>query len=173
MVDMETYDQDVTGEKKIITFDAEEGNFTASTVLTRRGYADGGSFAAELLPGTEVEIVTTVDKCVQKAASGIYIGKVVTFPDGAIPSTTKASGAYVRRVVGVELAYGHIVRRKLISTNQAVSPGDYIALANAAKTQFDKEEDTTSNLIALEAAGASSGKYIDCWQIGKAQTQAD
>jgi hypothetical protein len=156
------------------TFDLEEGNFTYNekTLLKSGEYREGGSFASQLDDGDFVEICTSADKTVQLSASGIQIGFIDGDPRGPLPGESKTSGNYTRRYGNIVLVGWKRVRVKLIATNQAVSPGDYLGIASG-KNVMDKEEDTTTNIVAIESADASSGIYIDALAKGVPQAVAD
>lgn len=155
------------------TFDLEEGNFTRNdAVITDKGLVGGGSFAAEVSEGEFVEIYTGADNTVQTAASGITIGFMDGPARGAIPKSSLTSGQYTRRYGNITLVGWRKIRAKLVAANAAVSPGNYLAL-DSTKIGFDKEEDTTSNVIAIESAGPSSGKAIWALEKGPVPNELD
>lgn len=155
------------------SFDVEEGNFTRNNaILSDKGIVGGGSFATEVTDGMWVEVYTGADMCVQKAASGIQIGFVDGDLRGALPASSLTSGNYTRRYANITLVGFKLIRAKLVAANGAVSPGDYLAI-DSTKVGYDKEEDTTSNVVALETAGASSGKAIWALEKGAAASEGD
>lgn len=156
-----------------ITFDVEEGNFTRNdAMLTDKGISGGGSFATEVTDGMAVQIYVGADMTVQKAASGIVIGFVDGPVRGGLPKSTLTTGNYTRRYANVTLQGFKLIRVKLVAANAAVGPGDYLAL-DSTKIGYDKEEDTTSNVIAMETAGASSGLSIWALEKGVIANEAD
>lgn len=160
-------------EKGGETFLIEEGNFTYNEkTLTHGGYEEGGSFASQLNDGDFVEIYTEADRTLQKSASGIQVGFIDGDPRGDLPYANKTSGNYVRRKANIELIGWKRITVKLISTNQAIKPGDYLGIA-AGKNVMDKEEDASTNVVAIQAAGASSGKTIEALAKGPFQAVAD
>lgn len=165
---------DRTGKKSGVTFYFEEGNFTRNENMdTDFGPSKGGSFASRMQDGMEVQICSSADWTVEKLASGIAIGRVNSpVIEGDLPRANANSGTYQRRFGRVEVD-GSIARVKLIATNQQIAAGDPLAVSGAGKTEYDKEEDTTTNVYALEAAAANSGKYIDVFRKGVSQNVAD
>lgn len=156
------------------TFDLEEGNFTRNdSLITDKGIAKGGSFAAEVSEGEFVQIYTSADNTVQTAASGIVIGFLDGPARGRLPAASKNSGQYTRRYGNITLVGFRKIRAKLVAANAAVAPGDYLAL-DSTKIGFDKEEDnTTSTVIALETADSSTGKAIWALEKGPVPNEAD
>ena len=154
----------------------EEGNFTRNNaLLTDSGIAGGGSFAAQLSDGDLVQIYAnaSTDRVCQKSASGLEIGYLDGDPVGALPAASANSGAYTRRKGNVVLMGGRVHKVKLDAANQAITAGDSLAIDTTNKNAFDKEEDTTSNVIALESAGASSGASILAFVVGVPTVEAD
>ena len=155
------------------TFDLEEGNFTVNTaMLTTKGIAKGGSFAAEIKEGQPVQIYTSADMTVQLGASGTVIGFMDGPARGALPTSSLTSGNYTRRYGNITLVGYRLIRVKLVAGNATVSVGDSLAI-DSTKLGFDKEEDTTSNVLAMEAASSSSGKYIWALEKGTLANEAD
>lgn len=157
------------------TFDIEEGNFTRNNeLITDKGIAKGGSFATPVSDGMAVQIYVSsgVDMTLQKAASGTVVGFVDGPLRGPLPKATASSGNYVRRYANVTLVGYRLIRVKLVAANAAVAPGDSLAL-DSTKMGYDKEEDTTSNVIAMETAGASSGLAIWALEKGPIANEAD
>ena len=170
---MSVYMYLVAKEGEGMSFNLEEGNFTRGTFRADEGVAKGGTYAAEIEDGDFVEIVTTADKCVQKAATGIKIGYMDGDPLYTNPSSSLTSGNYTRATGNIILMGGNVHKVKLDAGNQKVAPGDYLAIDTTNKNALDKEEDTTTNIIALEAADASSGKAILAFVRGNPVTEAD
>jgi hypothetical protein len=157
------------------TFDIEEGNFTRNdSMITDKGIAKGGSFATEVTDGMAVQIYvsTGVDMTLQKGASGTVVGFVDGPLRGALPKATASSGTYTRRYANVTLVGYRLIRVKLVAGNAAVAPGDSLAI-DSTKIGYDKEEDSTTNVIAMETAGASSGLAIWALEKGVAANEAD
>lgn len=168
---MTHYENSVDGGE---TFDLEEGNFTYNekTLIQSGEYREGGTFASQLDDGDFVEICTTADRTVQKSASGIQIGFIDGDPKGPLPASSKSSGAYTRRYGNITLVGWERIRVKLTDTNAEIDPGMYLGVA-AGKNEMDKEEDTTTNVVAIESAASSSGLYIDALAKGPVQAVAD
>lgn len=166
----------IVNSSRVDSFELEEGNFTFGRVLTQRGYEDGGSFASQLDGGEWLQIDVTADMTLELASTGIKIGHLSEEPQGPLPIADKASGAYVKRIGRVTLL-GAIWQVKLASTNAAINAGDYLAIDAGDKTSLDKEEDVASQptvFVALESAGAASGKGIYAIEIPKtAALEAD
>lgn len=172
------YGQDMTGRKPVVTFYAEEGNFTRNeNMLTDQGNARGGSFASQLYEGDEVQVYvsTDVDMTVAVLSTGLAIGRV-KYITGDIPKATATSGTFVRRIASVEVD-GFIEKVQLVHDNQAIQAGDFLAVASGHKDVYNKEEDSGSqptSLIALQHADASSGKYIKVLRrIAQSANEAD
>jgi hypothetical protein len=163
---------DIYGNMRRVTFELEEGDFTYADVLTQRGKEAGGSFASQLSKGKFLQIYTEADKTLQLASNGIKVGLLVGDPEGPLPTTNATAGTYARRY-GPVLLFGDLARLKLDDANTAIKPGDYLAIDGTNKDSLDKEEDTTSNIIALEAAAASSGAEIQCLVLGPPADEAD
>lgn len=166
---------EITGHKPRVTFNLEEGNFTRNDdFLSDQGPTKGGSFASQLKVGDEVQIYTGADMTVQALTNGIAIGRIANRPEYTVlPKVTTNSGGYVRRIATVELD-GTIDRVKLADNNQLITPGTYLAVAAGKTSLYDKDEDSqTTNLIALQSAGASSGKYIRVLRLGQSAVAAD
>lgn len=156
------------------TLDLEEGNFTYNAkTITQTGYAKGGSFASELQDGDLVEIYASADKCVQKSATGVQVGFIDGDPVGPIPGSTLSSGNYTRRQANIVAPGADFYKIQLDASNQAIVPGYYLAIDTTNKDAFDKEEDTTSNIVALESAAATSGDSILCLVYGKPAVEGD
>lgn len=167
---MPHYDNKIQGGE---TFELEEGNFTYNPkTLTHKGYTEGGSFTGELTEGDFVEINPNADRCVRKSASGIQIGFLDGDPDGDLPIESKTSGNYVKRIGNIALQGWELITIQLSSTNQQITPGTYLGIAADKKT-MDKEEDTTTNIVAIQSAAANSGIKIEALQKGPAQAVAD
>lgn len=158
------------------TFNLEEGNFTRNDeLISDKGLVGGGSFAAGLKSGDFVEISTAADKTVALAANGIVIGFLDGPARGRLPSTSKNSGQYTRRYGNITLVGYRKIRVKLVAANAEIACGDYLAL-DSTKIGFDKEEDVQSqptNVVAIEAAAATSGKTIWALERGPVVNEAD
>lgn len=165
---------DGTGRKPSIRVYLEEGNFTYSATLdTIYGEVPGGSFASRIGKNTEVQIYTGADRTVQVFSNGISVGVTRTKPKGTLPTANKTSGNYPRRQATIDL-YGELEWVPIASDNAAINPGDYLALATGDAQHYDKEEDTTTNLVAFESRDASEGGSILAIRLGKgAQFEAD
>lgn len=164
---------DATGRKPSIRVYLEEGNFTYSETLdTIQGELPGGSFASRVGKNIEVQIYTEADRTVQVFSSGINIGVTRDIPKGQLPTSSKSSGAYERRSTVIDL-YGELEWIPIASDNAAIKPGDYLAVTSGG-AYYDKEEDTTSNVVAFEARDSSAGGSILAIRLGhKSQMEAD
>lgn len=170
---MSVYNFLVTPPGEGFTFNLEEGTATRNNSFRAdEGVVGGCSYAAQLNDGSFVQLYTSADKTVQLAASGSVIGYI----DGDViyenPSGTQTTGNYTRARANVVLVGYSIHKVKMIAANAAVGPGDSLAL-DSTKLGFDKEEDTTTNIIALETAGASSGLPILALVKGPIVNEAD
>lgn len=165
---------DATGRKPGISVYLNEGNFTFNPEMdTIKGELPGGTFASRIGKNTEVEIDPSADYTVKKFVNGISIGVTRTKPQGTLPRASKTAGQYEKRTAGLDL-YGEIEQIPLVDDNAAIVPGNYLALATGNSKQYDKEEDTTTNLVAFQIRGASEGGSILAIRLGKgAQYEAD
>lgn len=165
---------DLTGRKSGVTFYVEEGNFTRNELMdTDFGPSKGGSFASRAKEGMEVQIYASADNTVAPLSTGIAIGRINSPRlQGSLPKSSQLSGAYTRRRCRVELD-GDLGKVELLSTNQAISPGDALGMSTSDTTKYDKEEDTTTNVYALESAEANAGGFIRVFRKGVTQKVAD
>lgn len=164
---------DATGRKPSIRVYLEEGNFTFSETLdTIQGELPGGSFASRVGKNIEVQIYTGADRTVQIFTSGINIGATRESPKGTLPKSSLTSGNYERRTSLIDL-YGELEWIPIASDNAAISPGDYLAVISGG-AYYDKEEDTTTNVVAFESRSSSEGGSILAIRLGhKSQMEAD
>jgi hypothetical protein len=160
-----------TGGKPNPTFSLNEGTFTVNNeMLTNEGNKTGGSFASMIKKGMEVEIDTTYDTTVKPYSSGISIG-IVGIPEGELPKATLSVPNYVMRIASVDVD-GELDWIKMADTHVAVTPGLYLANA-AAADEYVVEEDTTTNIIALQGRAENETGYILVLRRGKAQKALD
>lgn len=151
----------ISSSKPNKTFFYNEGTATYyETVDTVLGPVAGVLFAQRGDKGTEVQIDTTYDMTVEPLTSGVAVGRVTSAdPEGALPKSTKTEGNYTMRRVRVEVD-GEIDRLELADTHAAITPGDCLAVDRTDKKKYVKEEDTTTNLYALQAKDSNEGGFI-------------
>lgn len=160
-----------TGGKPNPTFYLNEGTFTVNTaMLTNEGTKTGGAFAGMVSEGMEVEIDTTYDVTVKPYSSGINIG-IVGKPEGELPKATLSVPNYVMRIAAVDID-GELDWIKMADTHAAVTPGLYLANATTAD-EYVVEEDTTTNIIALQSRAQNETGYILVLRRDKAQKAQD
>lgn len=164
---------DATGRKPSIRVFLEEGNFTYNAEMdTIDGERRGGSFTARVGKNIEVQIYTGADRTVQVFSTGINIGATRIKPEGTLPTESKTSGNYERRTSLIDL-YGELEQLPLAADNAAISPGNYLAVVSGG-AYYDKEEDTTTKLVAFESRDASAGGSILAIRLGsQSQMEAD
>jgi hypothetical protein len=157
-----------------ITFNLEEGNFTRSeTYRGDNGVIGGGSYQYQLADGDMVELYTSADMTVQKSATGTQVGFIDGDPIYENPASSLTSGNYTRAKANVVVMGADLYKVKLDASNQAISVGHYLAIDTTNKNVFDREEDTTTNIIAVEAAAQNSGATIRALVFGRPAVEAD
>lgn len=136
-------------------FEEQEGVTTkgADTIMVNKT-ADAGKM---IVRGDLVKLSASPDYAVEKCTDNAYYGVIVADPVGVPPLT---SGMPLREGAVEHIQPGEKYHLKLKDTNGAVTPGKFIV---ASSGEFDVSDTKVAGvvLIALESAGANSGKYID------------
>ena len=152
-----------------VAMELSEGTLTFAEVNTARGTEIGASFQTPSRKGDIVEIAgdMTVKKSPQSSTNP-PLGVVVSEPQfqGKEPQgslgETLIEGNYKPRIATIEL-FGKAVRTmKLVSSNAAVTAGDYLVFAGGNQ-KLNKATDSavkSTSMIALQSAPASSGAEI-------------
>ena len=163
-----------TGGKHNPSFYCNEGAFTYNAeVETIEGKKVGGAFAAPMKKGMTVQIDTDSDMTVEPFSAGIAIGTLSSTPKGDLPRANKAEHAYLMRLANVELDPDiELDWVKLADTHAAVAPGTYLA-HSTNKDEYVVEEDTTTNVIALQTRALNETGYVLVIKRGASQNAAD
>tara|TARA_R100000808_G_C2144369_1_gene152140 strand:- start:1068 stop:1628 length:561 start_codon:yes stop_codon:yes gene_type:complete len=153
-----------------ITFQAMEGDATATTISGPRGDVTGVTYGTPIAEGDLVELVP-VDTtggaawCVAQATATTAnpIGIAQHVPIGELNETmTQANQVTnkVLRTVVVEV-FGIMTREVVLEgANTAVDLGDYLTVGGTTINAFDKLGAGYSTIVALADAAASSGDTI-------------
>lgn len=162
-----------TGGKPNPTFKCNEGAFTRNNEMeTILGQSQGGSFASPMKKGMSVQIDTGEDVCVAPLSTGIPIGTLGSKPEGELPSASAAEHAYEKRIAPVDID-GELDWIQLKDTHAAVAPGTYLALDRSDASVYVVEEDTTTNVIALQTRAENETGYVLAFCKGPSQRAAD
>tara|TARA_R110002020_G_scaffold250371_1_gene464441 strand:+ start:16 stop:558 length:543 start_codon:yes stop_codon:yes gene_type:complete len=147
-----------------ITFQALEGNATASTITGPRGDMSGVTYAAPIAEGDLVKLSTTCAWGVEKAGAGdmAIIGIAQHTPIGEMNATmTQANMVTNKKLRTVVVEVLGLMTREVVldAGNGAIAVGDYLTAGATAQT-FDKIGAGYTATLALADAGAASGDSI-------------
>jgi hypothetical protein len=168
-----------------LTFNANEGNLTFTTIETVEGIIQGPVFANPLhrqgatasgftpMPLTGVYVKLSNDMEVTACAAGDTnaIGITVDIPQwkGQQPTANATWGNYTPRIVTVELFCQKVGMVNLEPSNLAIVAGNPIKFGASTAQRFDLSgtvaTPVATDKIALQSASAGSGAYTIGGQI--------
>lgn len=170
---MQSTTQSATNESQGVTFFVNEGAFTRNEEMdTDEGLKRGGAFAKPGRKGMEMQICTSKDRCIEPLSTGIPIGRLMARPKGNLPRANAAEFAYPMRKEKIEV-YGELDWIQLADVHGQVTPGTYLAVDRSDPSLYVIEEDTTTNMIALETRAENETGNILVFRRGPVQRAAD
>lgn len=129
-----------------VTMQLAEGAWTDNDA-----YKEGGSFAAPILKGCVVKLVTTADLMVTKSGAGeTPIGIVVSAPMG----TNTTNGRYAT----IRLFGRNIEEVELHTASDAIAVGGYVQFSTSGGKYSNgvwQKDGTANHTIALQSSSAS------------------
>lgn len=170
---MQSMTQSATDESAGVTFYVNEGAFTRNEEMdTDEGLKRGGAFATPGKKGMEMQICTSKDRCVEPLSTGIPIGRLMARPKGNLPRADAAEFAYPMRKEKLQI-YGELDWIQLVDTHAEVTPGTYLAVDRTDPSKYVIEEDSATDIIALETRAVNETGNILVLRKGAAQRAAD
>jgi hypothetical protein len=143
-----------------LTFKANEGNLTITTIDTVGGEIPGPVFATPIKDGDYVKLTGNMEVTACVATDTECIGVAVGKPQfkGQQPTVNKTWGNFTPRMVTVELMGAAVRTVTLEAANTKVDAGMMVKLGATTAQRFDKATVENGTRVLVGAAANSGAK---------------